>query len=77
MRAWDFNRPRFFALAMNTLMYEHFLTKEQKRILIDKFGFIEIPTQVKKLMCGDYGDGALAAPKYIYEIVDNHLNKLI
>jgi len=56
-------------------MYEHFLTKEQTDLLINKFGFIEIPTQKKLLVCGDYGDGALASPSTIFEIVNNKLNK--
>ena len=49
------SRPVYFALAMNTMMYEHFLTEEQKEKLINKFKFSEIPTQIKKLACGDYG----------------------
>jgi phosphopantothenoylcysteine synthetase/decarboxylase len=49
------SRPVYFALAMNTYMYEHFLTEEQKEKLINKFKFFEIPTQIKKLACGDYG----------------------
>ena len=49
------SRPVYFALAMNTHMYEHFLTEEQKDKIINKFKFIEIPTQIKKLACGDFG----------------------
>ena len=74
MRAWDFDRPRFFALAMNTLMYEHFLTGEQRELLLKKFGFIEIPTIEKLLACGDYGNGALATPQQIFDKVDSCLN---
>ena len=64
---------------MNTFMYEHFLTAEQKSLLVNKFKFIEIPTQIKKLACGDYGklsnyigNGALASVENIVKEIENY-----
>ena len=60
MRAWDVNKPLIFAPAMNTRMYEHPLTRPQIDSLI-QLGYTEIPTVVKRLMCGEEGDGAMAS----------------
>lgn len=69
VRAWDFKKKGFFCLAMNTLMYEHFLTKRQLKILLEDFKFVQIPSVVKKLACGDVGIGAIADTKDIVEAV--------
>ncbi len=69
MRAWDFSKPGFFALAMNTFMYEHFLTYKQIKILTDEFKFTQIPSAVKILKCGDYGIGGIADTSLIYQMV--------
>ncbi len=61
---------------MNTFMYEHFLTVKQVKILTDEFKFINIPSVVKKLKCGDYGPGGIADTEMIYTMVcDKVLNK--
>ncbi len=75
MRAWDFKKPGFFALAMNTFMYEHFLTAKQEKILTEEFKFISIPPVVKKLKCGDYGVGGIADTEVIYKIVTDTLRE--
>ena len=69
VRAWDFKKKGFFCLAMNTLMYEHFITHQQINILINEFKFIQIPSAVKKLKCGDFGIGGIADTKDILKIV--------
>ena len=74
IRAWDFKKKGFFCLAMNTLMYENFITEKQINILINQFKFIQIPSVVKKLKCGDIGMGGIADTKDIVKIVCENLN---
>lgn len=59
VRAWDFSKPLIFCPAMNTRMYDHPLTAEQVEKL-KSWGYIEVPTISKTLMCGDTGNGAMA-----------------
>ena len=73
MRAWDNKKPVFFALAMNTFMYENFLTEKQRKILIEEYKFIEIPSIEKKLACGDIGLGAIANTETIYKIIKENI----
>jgi phosphopantothenoylcysteine synthetase/decarboxylase len=58
---------------MNTFMYEHFLTFKQIKILTEEFKFIQIPSAVKILKCGDYGIGGIADTSLIYEMVCNKI----
>ena len=74
IRAWDFKKKGFFCLAMNTLMYEHFITQKQVNILVNEFKFIQIPSVCKKLKCGDIGMGGIADTKDIVKIVCENLN---
>ncbi len=67
-RAWDFAKPCLVAPAMNTLMWEHPVTKEQLDRL-KKWGFVEIPCVEKVLMCNDKGLGAMAEPGTIIDYV--------
>ena len=76
IRAWDFSKPGFYALAMNTFMYENFLTRKQIKILEEEFKFVQIPSVVKLLKCGDVGIGGIADTKDIYEIVNCNLESL-
>ena len=54
-------------------MYENFLTKKQIKILEEEFKFIQIPSVVKLLKCGDVGIGGIADTKDIYDIVNRNL----
>ncbi|KAK2163464.1 hypothetical protein LSH36_79g08048 [Paralvinella palmiformis] len=65
-RAWDLKKPLLFAPAMNTLMYKHPLTTEHIEKL-KSWGYLEIPSVEKKLVCGDLGIGAMAEVKTIVE----------
>ena len=47
-RAWDFQKPIFFAPAMNTFMWEHPVTSQQLAIL-SQWGYTVIPPVVKTL----------------------------
>ncbi|XP_063170043.1 phosphopantothenoylcysteine decarboxylase isoform X2 [Candoia aspera] len=66
IRAWDVNKPLFFCPAMNTFMWEHPITTRQVEQL-KEFGYAEIPCIVKKLVCGDEGQGAMAEISTIVE----------
>ncbi|CAE1232282.1 PPCDC [Acanthosepion pharaonis] len=72
VRAWDMKCPLLFAPAMNTMMWEHVLTKKHIDTLTS-FGYIEIPCVAKKLACDDTGMGAMAA---VDTIVSNILSCL-
>ena len=67
-RAWDFNKPIAFASAMNTYMWEHPITGKQISFL-KELGYKEIPCIVKKLACGDTGNGGMAEVDTIVEFV--------
>ena len=66
--------PVFFAPAMNTRMWEHPRTVENKNILEKDDFFIE-PVS-KLLACGERGTGALAPPEDIVNTVIKHLEGL-
>lgn len=70
-RCWDFKKHFFIALAMNTNMLEHPATKNHINTLLS-WGIDIIPSQTKKLACGDVGDGALANISDIIDTVCNH-----
>ena len=61
---------------MNTFMYEHFITTKQIKILTEEFKFIQIPSVIKKLKCGDFGIGGIADTSLIFETVYNKLLNL-
>ncbi|XP_067941337.1 phosphopantothenoylcysteine decarboxylase-like [Watersipora subatra] len=68
VRAWDMRKPLLFAPAMNTRMLQHPITRPQINSLVS-FGYIEIPTVVKMLACGEKGDGAMASVNTIVDRV--------
>ncbi|XP_075168030.1 phosphopantothenoylcysteine decarboxylase [Haematobia irritans] len=72
VRAWDFNKKLLFCPAMNTRMYDHPATAEHITKL-KSWGYHEIPTISKTLMCGDTGNGAMAE---VDTIVDHILSNL-
>lgn len=73
-RAWIVQKPLFFCPAMNTKMWEHPITSQQIEIL-KSWGYIEIPSIEKTLMCGDTGMGAMAEISTIVENVKKHMSK--
>ena len=68
MRAWNYSKPLFVALAMNTFMWNNPFT-ERHLMLIDELGISLIPPVTKRLACGDYANGAKAEPSVIYSTV--------
>jgi phosphopantothenoylcysteine decarboxylase len=69
VRAWDQNRPLYFAPAMNTFMWENPLTYQHLKTLKELLLFKEIPPIEKELMCGDKGYGAMASVQMISSII--------
>lgn len=53
---------------MNTQMFNHPITSEQLAKLAS-WNYIEIPSIVKTLMCGDTGLGAMATPHTIVNTI--------
>ncbi|CAF0901325.1 unnamed protein product [Didymodactylos carnosus] len=73
VRAWDIrNKLVFLAPAMNTYMYEHPLTRKQLDIL-KTFGYIEIESIEKTLMCGQKGLGAMSSTQTIVDTIISRL----
>jgi phosphopantothenoylcysteine decarboxylase len=58
-RAWDFDKKCVVAVAMNSKMFEHPLTKSHIDI-IRNLGATVVDPISKKLLCGEVGVGALA-----------------
>jgi len=54
---------------MNTLMYEHPLTKEHLRIVQEVVGYTVVGPIGKKLACGDVGMGAMTEWRDIVGLV--------
>uniref|UniRef100_A0A1I8NPL5 Phosphopantothenoylcysteine decarboxylase n=1 Tax=Stomoxys calcitrans TaxID=35570 RepID=A0A1I8NPL5_STOCA len=72
VRAWDFDKKLLFCPAMNTRMYDHPVTAEHIAKL-KSWGYLEVPTIAKTLMCGDTGNGAMAEVDTIVEHILNNL----
>ncbi|OWR51472.1 Phosphopantothenoylcysteine decarboxylase [Danaus plexippus plexippus] len=77
VRAWDVSKPLLFCPAMNTRMYQHPITANQIETL-KAWGYKEIPSIEKKLMCGDTGIGAMAdvdtIVQKIHSTAQDHVN---
>lgn len=54
-------------------MFDHPITKEHTTKL-RLWGYHEVPTVAKTLMCGDTGNGAMAEVDTIIEIILKNLN---
>lgn len=68
VRAWDVEKPLFFAPAMNTKMWNHPVTSEHVAKL-SSWGYKQIPPISKLLMCGDQGVGAMAEVDTIVDTI--------
>lgn len=77
-RAWDWSQPVVAAPAMNTLMWDHPVTREQLERMERLFGerWCVVPPQVKRLACGDEGDGAMASVESIVDVVRRQLRRV-
>jgi len=72
LRAWDFSKPVIVAPAMNTFMFEHPVTQPQLET-IKTWGYTVLSPQVKTLVCGDKGTGAMASVETIVQAINSHL----
>jgi phosphopantothenoylcysteine decarboxylase len=68
VRAWDFRKPLLVAPAMNTYMWESPFT-EQHLGACRKLGVKVIAPVEKRLACGDVGNGGMAAPDVVADVV--------
>lgn len=68
VRAWDFNKPFIAACAMNPQMLTNPFTESHQNTM-RKLGVSFVPPQIKKMMCGDVGAGALADIDKIFKEV--------
>ncbi|EPS41598.1 hypothetical protein H072_4506 [Dactylellina haptotyla CBS 200.50] len=60
IRAWDIAKPIAVAPAMNTMMWDHPITKTQIRMLEEDWTWFKVLRPVEKtLACGDSGSGAM------------------
>lgn len=89
IRAWDSSptnphRPRIIvAPAMNICMWDHPITAKQMRVLEEDWGvkgdpergwFEVLQPQVKRLACGDYGQGGMCAWEEIVVVIRERLH---
>jgi phosphopantothenoylcysteine decarboxylase/phosphopantothenate--cysteine ligase len=73
--AYDFNKPYLVAPAMNVSMYNHPVTQNSLSKL-KKFGITILPTDTGYLACGDYGEGKLIDPDYIFNEIIKSVTEL-
>ena len=74
IRAWDIERLIIAAPAMNQLMWEHPVTAKQITVLADEWKWFEVLSpQVKKLACGDVGQGAMRDWTEIVAVIKKRL----
>jgi len=66
--------PVYFALAMNTKMYENPILQDNVKKL-EQYGYQMIFPASGRLACGDVGSGKLEDPEHIVECVVAHFNK--
>jgi phosphopantothenoylcysteine decarboxylase len=77
IRAWDTERLIIVAPAMNQLMWNRPVTAKQISILADEWKWFEILSpQVKKLACGDVGQGAMHDWTEIVAIIEKRLAEI-
>ncbi|KAF8428709.1 flavoprotein [Tirmania nivea] len=73
-RAWDVEKSIVVAPAMNTLMWQHPVTREQMDVLRNKWEWVQVLEPVEKsLACGDVGTGAMIE---WWEVVEYVLKEL-
>jgi len=76
-RAWDIKtKPLLFCPAMNTVMWNHPITKRNLDIL-KSFGYCEINPISKHLACGEDGMGAMADIKDIAQKVGSLVQSIV
>ncbi|CAJ0957215.1 unnamed protein product, partial [Mesorhabditis belari] len=69
VRAWDSEKPLYFAPAMNTMMWANPITHQHRKVLQEFFQYKEIQPISKMLMCGDTGAGGMATVQMIATVM--------
>lgn len=70
--AWDQQKPVLFFPAMNTMMYQSPILKENINTLDSlPYGFVH-PTASGELACGDIGEGKLPEVEQIFDFVNSY-----
>nr|CCA25083.1 phosphopantothenoylcysteine decarboxylase putative [Albugo laibachii Nc14] len=72
-RAWPVTKPFLIAPAMNTDMWDHPFTSRQLRVLTEELHCVLISPVRKKLACGVFGNGGLAAADELISATKKHL----
>ena len=66
------NKPVFLAPAMNVRMWEHKSTKNNLKKL-KSYGYRIIGPIIGEMACGEYGEGKMAEPSYIFNEINTFL----
>lgn len=69
--AHDFKKPYLIAPAMNTSMYDHPVTQQSLKKLVE-MGIQLVDTASGMLACGEVGKGRLAEPEMIIKAIHEH-----
>ncbi len=67
------NKQVFLAPAMNVRMWEHQSTKDNVKIL-KSYGYKFIGPTIGDMACGEYGEGKMSDPFYIFSEIKNFLS---
>ena len=70
------NKRVFLAPAMNVRMWEHTSNKQNIKKL-KEFGYLVLGPDIGEMACGEYGEGKMSDPKYIFNEIRNYLKTLI
>ena len=65
----------FLTPAMNVRMWEHPSTKQNLNKL-KSYGYKIIGPEVGDMACGEFGEGKMTEPKYIYQVIEAYFSKL-
>nr|XP_002130996.1 phosphopantothenoylcysteine decarboxylase-like [Ciona intestinalis] len=74
-RGWPVGeKPFIFCPAMNTMMWQHPVTKMNIDVL-ESWGYVQVPPVSKLLVCGDEGLGAMCSVDTIVEVTEEIINR--
>ena len=70
------NKKIFLAPAMNVRMWEHTSNKQNLEKL-KEFGYLVLGPAIGEMACGEFGEGKMSEPIYIFNEIKNYLMTLI
>jgi phosphopantothenoylcysteine decarboxylase/phosphopantothenate--cysteine ligase len=65
------NKQVILVPAMNVRMWLHKSTQDNMDRLLD-YGYLSIGPTTGEMACGEYGEGKMSSPKYIYDFIKNY-----